>query len=56
MPFGHPLAQVPGLGSAGSPIRWSKLDFIGGACAAGMHRRQKSVAGSGNIFKLAPVV
>ena len=52
---GQSLAQVLGLGGAGSPIRWSKLHFIVGACAAGMHRRPKCVASSGIILEPAPV-
>jgi len=52
--FCHLLAQALGLGGAGYGHMWSKRDFIGGTSAAGMHRMQKRVAGSGNIFKPAP--
>ena len=48
--------QAPWLAGAGSPIRRSKLSFIVGAGATRMHRMQKCVAGSGNIFRPAPVV
>ena len=33
---------------------WSRLNFIVGAGAAGAHRMQKRVAGSGNILEPAP--
>ena len=47
--------QIPGVAGAGSGHKWYELDFVGGACAARMHRRPICGAGSGTLFRLAPV-
>ena len=48
------LEQASRLGGTGYGHMWSRLNFIVGAGAAGAHRMQKCVAGSGNILELAP--
>ena len=53
-PIPHKYTGVSWRRSPGFPVKWSKLNFIGGACATGMHRMQKRVAGSDGIFKPAP--
>ena len=52
--FTDSLEQAPRLGGTGYGNMWSRLNFIVGAGAAGAHRMQKRVAGSGNILEPAP--